>query len=975
MKRGSSICLRPKAFRSAAAGVQRTGRTVRRSHGRDGLAAAACLGRRSIRSRGDVSIISGQEYRSTTYGHLNLFLLDELVFAGGRTTPTIGPLRRNRPRGPQPRRRGLYAHGGYAQEIYADVAQDSIDGVELLQFGVYRGIGLDDWYHMLSAGFRVPASGACDYPACRKLGDAKTYVYLDEDDTSGVPQIERWLRGMAAGQSFVTTGPILLLEVDGLRPGGEIRFAGDRPRRVSVRVRVRSEVAPVTNVEVNVGGRVAHALDVPKSRGQGSWLELQCEVELSASTWIAARAYSLSDNNTPDAESHTNPVYVYMDGRAPYERASLDRLVEAVDGQIARHKARQFAEQARVIDYFERSRDILLRIREVGGAPADGHPSQLAGDAATDFDAGARTHSDEELEAFLQPVPPKTIDEALASFETVDGLEMQLVAAEPLVNDPIAAAFDEDGNLYVCEMRDYPYKPAAGNRPIGSVRLLRDVDDDGVFDTATLFADELLWAGGVAPWQGGVFVAAPPDIWYMKDTDGDGVADLRERVYTGFGTGNQQAMLNNLTWGLDHKIYGSTAGNGGNVQHVGHDEEAPVAVDGHDFRFSPREGRFESITGTVQFGTTFDDWGNRFLCSQSQPLRYAALPERYLRRNPYLPVPSAVETIVGDPTPIFRISPLEHWRMIRSSRRIAHGARSPDSSGASHHVVDAAAGVTVYRGGAYPASYYGQVFVGDGQNNLVHRRSLVAGGLSFRSERVDEGTEVVRSSDIWFRPVNFVNAPDGTLYVLDMCREVLETIHVPLDVTKFLDFKSGRDRGRVYRLAPTGYAYPGLPHLHAAGTDELVAALESPHGWWRDTAHRLIYERQDAAAVAPLRTLLRGSAMPQARLCALWSLAGLDELNDDDLLAAMNDAHFALVVHAMRLAESRLDGNTALLRRVIELAAADDIRLRQQAAYSLGESRDPRATEALSRARGRRPSVPLGARPCSARWALRPIAC
>jgi hypothetical protein len=263
----------------------------------------------------------------------------------------------------------FYAHGGYAQEIYADVVHGNIDGVELLQFGVYRGIGLEDWYHMLNSGFRVPATGACDYPACRKLGDCKTYVWSEEP-----PRMEDWLRGMARGQSFFTSGPLLLLEVDGKRPGSQINKSGAVPHVVTVRARVRCEVAPVTHVQLIANGRVTHQMEVPRSVGQGQWLELEQAVELDESTWIAARAYSLSRGGTPDAESHTNPVYVYLDGRVPHEPSSFDRLVAAIDKQIAIHKKRKFDKQLQVIAYFQQARDILMTTRTEGGVPAVGHP-------------------------------------------------------------------------------------------------------------------------------------------------------------------------------------------------------------------------------------------------------------------------------------------------------------------------------------------------------------------------------------------------------------------------------------------------------------------------------------------------------------------------------------------------------------------------------------------------------------------------
>ncbi|MBG85688.1 MAG: dehydrogenase [Verrucomicrobiales bacterium] len=895
------------------------------------------LGRRSMQARGGYWILSGEEYRSGTYGHLNLFLVDDLILPGSEHNANNWP-----PYGhvvEKARKAGgiaFYAHGGYAQEVYADVAQGKIDGVELLQFGVYRGIGLDDWYHMLNTGFRVPINGAADYPACRKLGDCKTYVHSGKE-----PNPEGWLRGMAAGRSFVTSGPMLLLDVDGIKPGGRIDKQG--PVRVKAKIRVRSEVAPVTNLRLIANGRVLHELTVPRSAGRGSWIELEREIELKESAWIAARAWSFSATGTPDAEAHTNPVYVYLDGKAPYDVTSLDTFVAKLDRQIDIHQKRKFDERKQVLAYFQRSRDILMKLRAAGGAPSTGHPSDLAqADASLNIDPGQREHTDEELEAFLKPMPAKPIDEVMRSFETANGFEMQLVAREPLVYDPIAAAFDEWGNLYACEMRDYPYKPKAGGKPMGTLRLLRDTDGDGNFDESHVFADGLLWAGGVAPWKGGVYVTAPPDIWYLKDTDGDHRADVRERVFTGFGTGNQQAMLNNLIWGLDHKIYGATAGNGGEVQT---DEQNPINVRGRDFRFDPATREFETISGSIQFGNTFDDWGNRFVCSQAQPLLHVVLPRRYLERNKHVSMPGAINNIARGPVPIFRSSPLERWRQIRSSRRVAHGARKATDTGASHHVVDSAAGVTIYRGGAYPAEYYGNTFVGDAQNNYIHRRALTPDGVTFKSHRTDQSTEFVRSTDNWFRPVNFVNAPDGTLYALDMSREIIETIHVPLDVMKFIDVIHGRNHGRIYRIAPPGFRYPGPPRLGEATTADLVKHFESPHGWFRDTAHRLIFERQDRSVVPALRNLLINSAKPEARLHALWSLQGLDSLQTADRARALQDPDAHVREHAIRLCEPHLDDH---IQQLSDLTKDSTARIQFQLAFSLGFSSDPRAAMALS---------------------------
>ena len=920
--------------------------------------------------------------------------------------------------GRETRRQGgfaIHAHGGYAQAIYADFVQKNVNAVELLQFGVYRGIELADWYHILNIGYRFPCVGASDYPACRKLGDCRTYVDLS---AHFIPPLRRggqgglnpseppgprssrqatnsepprtppsqggdnarptanhgattdnafaaWLKGAAEGRSFVTSGPMLLLEVDGERPGGIIRKAGTGPHRVKVHVRATCEVAPIQTVQLIVNGKVVHEQAVSVEKSRGAWIELDQPIDLDRSSWIAARAFSKAPSGAADAEAHTNPIYVHIDGKSPYDRDSLDRLVARIDQQMAVHRKRSFAEKARVLDYFQKSRDILLKIRRDGGLPADGVPDAWIEDASVAVDASRRTIADPLLERFLEPLPALTPDEALKTFETVDGFRMELVAAEPMVQSPVAASFDADGNLYVAEMRDYPYKPRPGKTPLGTVRLLaRHRRRRPVRPEHRLRRRPALGRGDRA-WKGGIFVTAPPDIWYLKDTDGDDRADVRKKVYTGFGTQNQQAMVNNLAWGLDHFIYGAASGNGGTIR-PGDDPRAPgVSVEHSDFRFDPVTGAFELVSGNDQFGNTFDDWGNRFTCDESHPLSQAVLPRRELARNPYFAVPSTVQDIAGGSVPIFRISPMERWRQIRSSRRIAHSVRTPESAGVSHHVVNAGAGVTVYRGSAYPSEFYGNVFVGDAQNNLIHRRILIPDGATFKAVRGprEQTTEFVRSSDNWFRPVNFVNAPDGTLYALDMSRAVIEAIHIPLDVVKHLDLKRGRGQGRIYRIAPPGFRSTPPPRLSQATTAELVTALARPDAWYRDTAHRLIHERRDPSAIAPLRALLTpaGAGFPPARVNALWSLSGLKALRDDDIVITLYDRVPEVRAQAVQLAASRLDRSRALLDKVLELANDADSRVRFRVALALGDTRDPRAGTALASDRPPRCRKPMDA--------------
>ena len=908
------------------------------------------FGPNSIRTRNGISIVSGQEFRSVHYGHIMYFLQDRIVHEGRRFN--IDDELSFGPTSAEVMAAGgvaIMAHGGYSREVYADAALGTLHGVELLQFGIYREIGLVDWYHILNSGYRFPAFGSCDFPACRFLGDARTYAWLDRP-TDVPPSLSDWLASAAKGQSFLSTGPLLLLEVDGHRPGSTIAVPEGEQRELPVQVRVRCEVTPVRQLELLVNGVAVRRVDIPPDAAHQQWYELSHQLPIKESCWVAARAWSTTAGGRPDAESHTNPVYIYVGNRRPYSQKSLDEWLKRIDGQIELHSKRDIKDKARVLDYFQKARDLLLRIRAQAGFAADVEPlSLLSAVAADDIDLARADISERELQEFLKPVQPRSPSEALKSFEVVDGFEMQLVAAEPLVVDQVAAAFDEDGRLYVCEMRDYPFKPAEGREPLGTIRRLVDTDQDGVMDHATIFADKLLWAAGVVPWRGGVFVAASPDIWYLKDTDGDGVADLRRRIFTGFGTGNQQGMVNNLQYGLDHWIYGSTGPNGGMIVRVDDPDFKPIPISGRDFRFHPETLEFEAVTGTVQFGNSFDDWGHRFTCSESQPLEQIVFPDHYLARNPFLAAPAGIHNIAPGPVPIFRISPIERWRQIRSLRRVKSDERAATAAGASHHVVDAAAGVTIYRGGAYPADWYGQAFVGDGQNNLIHRRRLIPKGLTFDSQRVDLNTEVVRSSDIWFRPVNALNAPDGTLYFLDMSREYLETIHVPLDVAKHLDFRSGRANGRIYRLAPRGFRSTAPPRLGSATPGQLVAEFESPHGWRRDTAHRLLYERKDQAAVPQLRAMVFTSDRPQARLHALWTLEGLDRLDAETLQHALRDPHAGVLVQAIRLSEPKLRHEQQILERLAGLAEHGDPNVRFQTAFSLGEAAGPTAAKALAR--------------------------
>jgi putative membrane-bound dehydrogenase-like protein len=597
----------------------------------------------------------------------------------------------------------------------------------------------------------------------------------------------------------------------------------------------------------------------------------------------------------------------------------------------------------------------------------------------------------------LPSVPPKTPAEEAASFRIQEGFRMELLAAEPLVTSPVAMTYDENGRAYVCEMRDYPYtdkarhKPSQENptdAPIGRVTLLEDTDDDGRFDKSTIFADGLSWPTGVACWKGGVFVCATPDLWYLKDTDGDGKADLRRKVFTGFRKLNVQAVINNLVWGLDNEIHGAGSSNGGQIRPGDQPDAKPIVMTRHDFRFDPVTERFELLSGGARFGGSFDDWGNRFLCNIRNPVQHVVLPARYLARNPYLPVRSPIHDAAafGDQLPVYRISTFEPWREVRAKRWAGErDTINPRSELIGGGVFTSTSGLTIYRGASYPEKFRGAAILGEVANNVIHAQRLAADGATFKATPMFDKVEFVASTDIWFRPVNFVNAPDGTLHVVDMYRENIEhPWSIPDDIHAAVDLESGRDRGRLWRLAPPDFNPVKPPRPGSATTAELVSTLENPNSWWRETAQRLLFERQDKAAAPALRNLVKKSKAPQARLHALWTLAGLGELTDDDVFLGLKDKSPGVRENAVRLAEPRLIYSTSssrreealtsppdkvslltsaatstktkpprapkqpLLERVFQLANESDPRARLQVAFTLGELSDPRAPGKLA---------------------------
>ena len=562
----------------------------------------------------------------------------------------------------------------------------------------------------------------------------------------------------------------------------------------------------------------------------------------------------------------------------------------------------------------------------------------------------------------LQRFPAVPADRALETFRVRKGFRLELAASEPLVASPVTMAFDEDGRAFVAEMIDYSERrdetPHAGR-----IRMLEDVDGDGRFDRSTIFADNLPWPTALICSRGGLYVGASPDILWLKDTTGDGRADERRVVVTGFGSGvarlNVQALLNSFNWGLDHRLYGATGPNGGQrVARPGTDGPG-LDLRGLDFSLDPLTETLRPETGGGQYGLTFDSAGNRFVCSNSDHLQWMAFDRAHVTRNPRVSLPSPRVSIAADgpAAEVFRISPDEPWRIVRTRWRISGVVPGMvEGGGRVSGYFTGATGATVYRGDAFGPEFADNVFVGDAGGNLVHRKVLHADGAGWVARRPadEQQTEFLASRDTWFRPVHFQNGPDGCLYIVDMYREVIEhPWSIPEAIKQHLDLNSGHDRGRLWRVVQEGFRRPPARRWSRASLSECIAALESPNGWVRETASRLIHERQDRSAVPGLAGLLERSTAPLARMHALHSLDGLKALDSvAHLQPALVDPDERVREQAVALAEPRVVGGdpVALGLRERLLARVNDPspRVRYRLAFALGAWSDPARNRALA---------------------------
>ena len=517
--------------------------------------------------------------------------------------------------------------------------------------------------------------------------------------------------------------------------------------------------------------------------------------------------------------------------------------------------------------------------------------------------------------------PVLTAEEELKTFALPPGYRAQLVAKEPLVIDPIAIDFDADGRLWVLEMPGFMSEPNAMNsrEPINEVVVLEDQDGDGVMDKRTVFADKLILPRALKVLDQGVLVGEPPNLWLMKDTNGDLKADTKELVSGTYGRGEAsiEHNANSLLWALDNTIYTSE----------------------HDWHLRLENGKFQTIPtlSRGQWGATQDDAGRVYRNVNDAPLFVDLIAARYYMRNPSL------ARTRGLYEPLISREASVVWP-IRATRGVNRGYRDqffrPDDSSVT---IQGVGTPIVYRGDRLPRELYGDAFITDSTTNLVHRYKIVDDGTG-RLTAVDGYSkgEILASWDERFRPVNMLGGPDGTLYVVDMYRGVVqEAVYWTdylRDYVKAGELERPVRHGRIWRIVHDTTRRDRAPALSKATPADLVRTLAHPNGWWRDTAQRLLVERQ-AAAAAPLLAKLFGATPDwRVKLHALWTLDGLGALEMPLVEQSLRDKSPEVRASGIRLAERWLrEGNDALIASVLALQNDPSWTVRRQLGASVGE--------------------------------------
>ncbi|MHA3773374.1 DUF7133 domain-containing protein [Verrucomicrobiota bacterium sgz303538] len=498
-------------------------------------------------------------------------------------------------------------------------------------------------------------------------------------------------------------------------------------------------------------------------------------------------------------------------------------------------------------------------------------------------------------------VQPRSPQEELKTIQLPTGYRLDLVLSEPQVTEPVTCAFDGNGRMFVAEMLSYMQDIDGKDEltPVSRVSLHWSSKGDGVFDKHTVFADKLLLPRMILPLGKGQLVIGETntlDLFLYTDTDGDGVADKKEPWFQGGPRGgNLEHQPSGLVWALDNGIY--------------------TTYNAYRLRWTPGGVVKEpAAANNGQWGVGQDDHGKVYFMNAG---------------GEQGPQSFQVPTVYGQFNPKAQFAPgfPEVWPAVGvADVQGGHGRHRAD--GTLNHFT-ATSGAEVYRGDRLPAELRGNLFFGEPVGRLVRRAIVEAkdGLTTLRNPYQESKSEFIRSTDLCFRPLNFVTAPDGTLYMVDMYRGIIQEGNwvrpgsYLRSVVEQYSFDKVTDRGRIWRLVHDTTKLGPQPRMYDETTAQLVAHLEHPNGWWRDTAQKLLILKQDKSVVPALAKMARSNPNYLARLHALWTLEGLDALDATLVLEKLKDENPQIRVAAIRVSESLFKkGDTSLQSEIIAMS-------------------------------------------------------
>lgn len=486
-----------------------------------------------------------------------------------------------------------------------------------------------------------------------------------------------------------------------------------------------------------------------------------------------------------------------------------------------------------------------------------------------------------ELKFNLPPPPVLNPEEELKTLRVAPGYRAELVAAEPMIETPVAISWDDQGRLFVCEMRGYMQDMAAAgeDQPVGRISRLEDTDGDGRMDKSTVFVDKLLMPRAVMALGDGALVSEPPNLTFYHDTNDDGVADKSEIIATNYARagGQPEHMANGALWCLDNWIWSAA----------------------HPERLRYSAGKFiaEPTRSGGQWGLTQDDWGRRYFNYNSDALRCDLLPPQMYLRNPNVKDMPALNFKVVNDQATWPVVPTPGVNRGYNEKQLRPDGRLATFTGAC--------GPCIYRGDLMP-KVRGNAFVAEPCGMLVKRITLSETGGVVTGTHAYPSTEFVASTDERFRPVNINNGPDGALYITDIARGIVQhkaflTHYLEANITA-RKLEQPINLGRIWRIVPEGGK--AVPVKLPRATAEIVPFLAHANGHIRDTAQRVLVERADAAVIPAIKQIALEGKTAQARVQALWTLEGMGAIaTSPEIIASMlKDADPKVRVAAVRLA-------------------------------------------------------------------------